>query len=330
MVEQSHEEMIQLVIGSRFRQVPKFIQRIAIGICNEVYRVGLEKQEVIVRLSPYDRFLMGSHDHIPKFKALGIRVPDILAEDYSKDLIPLSYQVLSKIEGQDLGQVIETLSERQLRDLAKEIANIFEKVRTIPSSNKFGVIWGGGDDEISDTWTERMKIWIEESKQRGLSTGVMDDEIVCIAENLYERYQSYFASVKPTTYYGDISSKNVMIHHGVFNGLVDLDGLTQGDPLEAVGRIKLSWYGTHYGDLYSTAIMDELELNQEQRNLVTMYALLNQISWACENGIQFNQNTKLVIDKEKELKDKDLIKKLTAELQHQMPYIKSNIRGEVQ
>lgn len=314
MAEQSHEGMIHLVMVSLFNQPPKYIRRIAIGICNEVYRVGLEKDEVIVRLSPQDRFLMGSHDHIPKFKALGIRVPDILAEDYSKNLIPFSYQVLSKIEGEDLGQVIEKLSDRQLQDLAKEVSNIFEKVRTIPSSDKFGVIWGGGDDEISDTWTERMEIWVEESKQRGLSTGVMDDEIAAIAENLYKRYQSYFSSINPTTYYGDICSKNIMINKGVFSGLVDLDGLTQGDPLEAIGRIKLSWYGTHHGKIYSTAVMDALDLDQEQRNLATMYALLNQISWACENGIQFNQNTKAVVDREKMHKDKDIIKKLADEL----------------
>lgn len=314
MVEQSHEEMIQLIMELQFKQLPKFIKRVAIGICNEVYQVGLEKEEVIARLSPYDRFLMGSHDHIPKFKVLGIRVPDILAEDYTKSLIPLSYHILSKIEGDDLGKVIETLSERQLKELSKEIANIFNKVKTITSSDKFGVIWGGGDNEISDTWTERMEIWVEESKRRGLSTGVMDDEIAGIANNLYQRYQPYFSSIKPTTYYGDICSKNVMIHHGAFNGLVDLDGLTQGDPLEAMGRIRLSWYGTRHGDIYSTAIMDELELNQEQKNLVTMYALLNQISWACENGIQFNQNTTTEVDEEKKYRDQAMIKKLASEL----------------
>lgn len=314
MAEKSHETMIHLITEARFNETPQYIDRIAIGICNEVYRVGLKEREVITRLSPHDRFLMGSHDHIPKFKALSIRVPDILAEDYSKNLIPFSYQVLSKIDGEDLGQVIETLSDQQLKNLAKEVANIFEKVSTIPASDKFGVIWGGGDDEISDTWTERMEIWVEESKKRGLSTGVMDEETAAIAENLYKRYQSYFSSIKPTTYYGDICSKNIMIKTGVFSGLVDLDGLTQGDPLEAVGRIKLSWYGTRHGDIYSAAIMDELDLNREQRHLAIMYALLNQISWACENGIQFNQNTKAKVDEDKKRRDRSMIKKLASEL----------------
>lgn len=312
--KQSHEQMIKIVIISCLGYVPKFVRRIAIGICNEVYDVGLENKEVIVRLSHHDRFLMGSHDHIPKLKAMGIKVPDILVEDYSKTEIPLAYQIQSKIEGQDLGEVIETLSYKQLRELAKEIAAIFNKLKTIPTNDKFGVIWGGGDNDVSDTWTERMRIWVDESSKRGRKTGVMDESMSILAEDLYSTYKSYFDSVKAVTYYGDISSKNVMIHNGVFSGLVDLDGLTQGDSLEAVGRIKLSWYGTHYGEIYTNAVMNEMGLNENQRKLVTMYALLNKISWTCENGIQFNQNTQPIVDREKEQADKAIIKVIAAEM----------------
>jgi RimJ/RimL family protein N-acetyltransferase/aminoglycoside phosphotransferase (APT) family kinase protein len=311
---QSHEQMIETIILLHFKQSPKFIRRMVIGICNEVYEVGLDDKEIIVRLSYFDKYLMGSRDHIPKLKTLGIKVPEILLEDYVRDLIPMSYQIQTKIEGKDLGQIIETLSTEQLKSIAKEVANIFSKVRTIPSSDKFGVIWGGGDNELSDTWTERMKIWIEESKQRGKSTGVMDSEMEDLANSLYESYRPYFSSIKPTTYYGDISSKNIMIHNGAFNGLVDLDGLTQGDPLEAVGRIKLAWYGADFGAFYTKTIMEELRLNMEQRKLVIVYALINKISWVCENGIQFNQNTNAVIDRKKERLDKKILKMLAAEL----------------
>jgi aminoglycoside phosphotransferase (APT) family kinase protein len=313
-IEQSHEQMIETIIAKHFKEHPKFIRRMVIGICNEVYEVGLNDREIIVRLSPYNKFLMGSHDHIPKFKVLGIKVPEILFEDYRKDIIPLSYQIQSKIQGQDLGEVIENLSDKHLMALAQEVAHIFKMVKTIPSSDKFGVIWGGGEDEISDSWTERMQIWIEESKQRGMKTGVMDSDMEALADNLYKRYKRYFSRITPTTYYGDICSKNIMIQNGIFSGLVDLDGLTQGDPLEAIGRIKLSWYGTRHGELYTNAIMDELELTLEQRELVTMYALLNKISWACENGIQFNQNTKAEIDQKKKQIDLAVIKMLAAEL----------------
>jgi aminoglycoside phosphotransferase (APT) family kinase protein len=312
--EESHEQIIHEIIKTQFGQVPTFIQRITIGICNEVYDVGLQDKEVIVRLSPYTNVLLGSHEHIPKFKQLGIKVPDILFEDYSKTKIPLAYQIQSKIPGMDLGNVIHSLTDEQLLALAKEVAIIFKKVKTIPASNQFGVIWGGGDNDLSASWTARMKIWIEESRERGFKTGVMDYAMSQLAETLYSDYKSYFDSVKPTTYYSDICSKNIMINNGLFSGLVDLDGLTQGDPLEAVGRIELSWYGTHHGTVYTNAIMDELGLDEKERKWVTMYALLNQISWTCENGVQFNLNTNPILDKEKEKKDKQIIILLAAEL----------------
>lgn len=312
---QSHEQMIKTVVASRLGCVPTFVKRITIGICNEVYEVGLENKSVIARLSPYNRFLMGSHDHIPKFRALKIKAPDILAEDYSRAQIPLAYQIQSKIEGQNLGAVIETLTDNQLKALAKEIATIFNKLKTIPTDGKFGVIWGGGDNDVCNTWTEWIRLWINKSIEHGKQTGILNENIARLAEHLYTHYKPYFESVKAVTYYDDISSKNVMIHNGVFNGLVDLDGLTQGDPLEAVGRIKLSWYGTHYGEFYTNAVMDELGLTQDQRKFVTMYALLNQISWTCENGIQFNQNTQPTVNKEKEQNDKALVKIIAAELQ---------------
>src|SRR5713101_2312488 len=96
--EQSHEQMIETIIMFHFGLMPHFITRITIGICNEVYAVGLDDKELIVRLSPYNKFLMGSHDHIPQLKTLGIKVPDILAEDYSRVTIPLAYQIQNKIE----------------------------------------------------------------------------------------------------------------------------------------------------------------------------------------------------------------------------------------
>lgn len=307
--EQSHLEMINIIIAHHFNEIPKSINRITIGICNEVYGVALSNKEVIVRLSPTDKYLRGSQLHIPEFKALDIKVPDILAEDYSQAFIPLCYQIQNKIEGQDLGLVIESLNQSQLKMLAHEIAVIFRKVKTLAVTAQFGVVWGG-DNDLSDSWSERMKLWVEESIERGKSTGVMDSEMESIATQLYRDYKTYFNSIKPTMYYGDICSKNVMIHEGVFNGLVDLDGLTQGDLLEALGRIKLSWFDTPYGDFYSNAIMEELALDKEQYQLVILYALLNQISWACENGIQFNQNTKPVVNWDKANKDKARIKKL--------------------
>ena len=60
--------------------------------------------------------------------------------------------------------------------------------------------------------------------------------------------------------------------------------------------------------------MDTLQLSQDQMEYVTLYALLNQISWTCENGIQFNQNTRAEVNEDKKRKDQSMVKKLASEL----------------
>lgn len=308
----SHESIIDVLVIKHFKEKPKSIRRMTMGICNEVYNVVLRDKEIIARLSSVDYFLKGSHYHIPKLKELGLNVPDILAEDYSKIDIPYSYQFLSKFNGTDIGLIIENLSDEQLKTIAKEISFVFDKTKTLPTSDKFGVVWGDFA-ELSNSWTERMRIWIDETIERGSRTGIIDKKLQLILINLYDRYQSYFDQLKPVTYLGDISSKNVMIHNGVFVGLVDLDGLTQGDPLEAIGRIKASWPGTHHGEIYTKAIMDAQKLDIGKRRMVLVYALLNRISWASENGIQFNQNTSTKVDSERAVRDKNAISILLKE-----------------
>jgi len=309
---ENHENLIIKVIQKYFGVIPTKIFRMTTGICNEVYTAVMPDREVIVRMSPYEKFLLGSHNNIPIFKSLGIKVPEILGEDYGKTIIPYNYQIQSKIEGRDIDQVISTLNDIELKNIAKEISNILNKVKTIPTTDKFGVVWGG-EGEFSDTWTKRMRIWVEESKERGKKTGVMDEKTSTLLKKLYDNNKAYFDTVKPVSYFGDMSSKNVMILDGKFNGLVDLDGYTQGDYLEGISRIKASWYGTSYGKIYTDALMDAQNLTPAQRKMVAVYALMNRISWACENGIQFNQNTKPVVNWKADKKNKRIIKILASE-----------------
>ena len=129
-------------------------------------------------------------------------------------------------------------------------------------------------------------------------------------KELYKTYLPYFDSVKSTLYFDDIASKNVLIQNGVFSELIDLNKVVYGNPLEAIGSIRASWYGTHYGDFYTKAVEGELGLTPEQRKMGTVYALFNPILWLSEAGITFNENTAAKIDQTKVRKDKKRIKKL--------------------
>lgn len=301
------------IIDKEFAETPRSIARMGNGICNEVFLVDTSEREVIVRLHTEARYMLGSHYHIPVFRALGIRVPEILAEDYTKSYVPFAYQVVSKIDGRDINDVIDTLTDDQLRAVAVEVANVFRRLREVPNNGKFGVLWGDGDDLV-DSWTEDIRRMSNVVMGWGAKTGILNEELAGILEWINLTYRSYFDGIEPVTYFGDICAKNVMIHEGHFSGLVDLDSLGQGDPLEAVGRIKASWYGTHHGRVYSDAVMDELDLSDEERCIVTTYALLNRTFWTMENGIEFNRNTSAKVDPAREKQDKMVVRALYEEM----------------
>lgn len=309
----THHKEISQIIQSHFGVEPESFSRLGNGICNEVYAVRADGHEVVVRMHKEPRYLFGSHKHIPLFRSKGIPVPEILAEDYSKAELPVAWQIQTRLAGRDIVDVIHALDDEQLKRIAAEIANVFCQLRDVPNDGRFGIRWGD-DDDLTDSWTADIARMTNVVIGWGTRTGLLDDEFEGILRRLNSEYKGYFESVKPVTYYGDICAKNVMVHEGRFSGLVDLDAIAQGDPLEAVGRIKASWYGTHHGAVYTEAVMNELALNAEERQLVTMYALLNRTYWTFENGIQFNQNTTSVVDEQKARTDKAVVRALYKEL----------------
>lgn len=313
-----HEEAIASISQKVLGVVPTSVARMGHGICNDVYSVSVGGRELIFRLKDQPRYLLGSHNHIPIFRCKGIPVPEIVAEDYSKSEFPFAYQVQTKLPGTDIKDVIHTLSDEQLRAVAGEIANVFIRLTDVPNNGKFGVLWGD-DRDLVDSWAAEVARVTKVVIGWGRRTGIMEPEFQDILLWINQNYKGYFDRVRPTTYFGDICQKNVMIHEGRFSGLVDLDSLAQGDPLEAIGRIKASWYGTHYGEVYTEAVMDALQLSPEARRLVTMYATLNRTFWIFENGIQFNRNTSPVVDRQKEAEDKSIVRALMKELVAEQP-----------
>ena len=318
MTVNKYNDAIERIAQKEFGTSPSNLTRMTTGICNEVYSVAIGDREYIFRLKEEPRYMLGSHKNIPLCRSKGIKVPGILAEDYSKTWLPLAFQIQNKLPGNDLRDVIETLSDDELKALGSEVANVFRQLSTVPNNGKFGVLWGD-DRDLVDSWSAEVARVTKVVTNWGKQTGVLDDKLVEVLAYVNSKYKGYFDRIRPYTYFGDIAGKNVMVHDGKFSGLVDLDSLAQGDPLEAVGRIKASWYGTRYGTVYSKSVMDALGLPEPQREIVTMYALLNRAFWTLENGVQFNSNTSRTVDREREAADKHAVAALLAELKGESP-----------
>jgi aminoglycoside phosphotransferase (APT) family kinase protein len=311
-MHESHTNILNKILEKEFGESSENIERMTTGLANEVYLVALSSKKVIVRLNTDPKQMMGSERHIPLLKSKGIKVPDILASDYSKSFVPFAYQIQTKIEGKDIGAVIETLSDEELKKLGAEIAHIIDALKVIPTNGKFG--WVGNDDTpLHNTWLEILqpnKI-IERNEQTGVVGQIYVDKYFTVLE----KFKSYFEQVPSTFYYDDMSSKNVLINNGSFAGLVDLDTMAYGDPLEVIGRIEASWFGTRYGQFYTNSVEDALSLTSEQREIVTAYAFFNRVHWLSERGIKFNANTSEEIDWKLVEADRKIIDSILAKIE---------------
>ena len=299
-----HENLVQKIIARHFAESPRDLIRKPIGLCNEVYEAVLAEQSVIVRIGVNSDNLKGSGKFIPIFKSLKILVPDILAEDYSRELIPYPYQILTKLEGNDLVEVIQDMSRSELDGVAKEIASILQKLSVLPTNGKFG--WFCIDDSgiTLKSQTDVVRTDIQGASAKMQNSGIYSLELAEKVQTVYQKYETYFQEVSSTLYFDDLNSKNVMVNNGVFTGLVDIDGMVYGDPLNAVGAMRANWPNTSYGDFYINTVMDALDLSSKQRSIVDAYAVFHRYSWMAENGQLFNANTRPGINTDKLEKDK--------------------------
>lgn len=311
-IKDLHHDLVEKIIYKHFNKSPEKIERMKVGLANEVYSVQVEGMEYIVRMNKKET-IKGSGKYIPLFKSKGIKVPELLAEDYSQEFVPYSYQILKKIEGVDIKKVISTLSEEELRNIAKEIVNIINKLNDIPTNGMYGFM-GVTERKLVPTMTDFVSSMLAKILERNAETGVVDKEYLTAFAEIVKSFEEYLKNAPSKFYFDDMSSKNVIIHNGKFNGIVDLDVVMYGDYLESIGRIKASWYGTTYGEFYTNAIMEELNLDEKQRRTVTFWALLNAIWWQSELGIKFNENSSTYIDPEKVEKNNLRIEGLIKEL----------------
>ena len=273
-----------------FGRAPVQIIRKTIGICNEVYEMVYESDSYILRMNQVKEFLYGTHKFLPLFRKMRIKTPSIIAEDYSKTTFPFCYQIQSKIEGDDLGVVIDKLSHEELRGIAREVSGIFDKFNALPATEGFGGLTGLKEDNYASFW-EVQENHRKNVLERNAIATVLDKETMELYDDLLADCKSYFEQVDSKLFYDDMNAKNVMIHLGKFNGLVDLDFLSKGDYLSALGSMITCWHGEEFGEIYINEIIKLQKLDSFQRKMTKVYAIFHMIGWTSEAAVRFNGNT---------------------------------------
>lgn len=258
-----------------FAELPKNISRCAVGQGNYVYIVGLSNRKVVVRCSEETDAYKDTIYWLERLETFDIPVPRVIGKGR---LSGYEYVILTYLEGQDIGNVYTELTADEKREIAKTVIDIQEKVALLRL------------EDIPAEWTWKAAFvddMLARAKERIISNGYFDPEKVERLMKAAEELDGYFAEVKPIAYLDDISTKNLLIHKGRVNGVIDIDWMGVGDKLTYVAMTNMALMNMGCDTDYVTYLLEAMHVTEEEKRAFAFYTLLFCVDFMGERGMWF-------------------------------------------
>ena len=154
-------------------------------------------------------------------------------------------------------------------------------------NNKFGSVYKYNDNSGFDTWKEFILDSLQISKQNIKKNNIFDTEKVDKLIQLTEKYNEYFNKIEPKAFLDDISNKNLIIYNGEISGIIDLDWMGFGDLLYFIGYNNMALLDMEVDTKYVDYMIQELKLNEFQKEIVLFYTLVFCVDFMSEKGQVF-------------------------------------------
>jgi hypothetical protein len=185
--------------------------------------------------------------------------------------------------------VVDRLPDNALRNLAARLSGLQAIVTSLPQGQGYGFAPSTDGPFPHRSWTACIAASLGRSRLRIREAGVVGEHHVDRAEAALDRHAAYFASVQPTGFLHDITTKNVIVDGAHLSGIVDVDDLCYGDPLFHVGLTRTALLANGHRAFYADAWIDLLKPHQEQAAALDFYTALFCIDFLGEVGRRFNR-----------------------------------------
>ena len=287
------------VVRRYLATTPQYISRFPTGLSHYVYDVRtMDGLQVVVRMGRPNQWqdieaAVRWHELlVPR----GVPLPALLAHSHPDDGGSFPFMLMERLPGCDLGDEYPALSIRQKQALARRMAEIQHAVAEMPPADGYGFARSYHDPTLHASWSEVVYGDLARSRARIEMAQVVSPTVVDRVEHVLAGYSRYFDSIAPRAFLDDTTTKNVLIHDGHLSGIVDVDWVCFGDPLFTLGLTLMALLELRYDTDYIEYWTDALELDEEQRAIVRLYAAVFCVNFLGEIGQQFNRETPIPAD----------------------------------
>ena len=277
------------------------VARFATGLDHFVFDVVIgDGRRVVARLSargpdPLRSAVAWSR----RLRPLGVPLPAILHADLGAEHTPFAALLLERLPGTDLGHVIDDLSPEALRSVAAGVVDAQRRTATLQPGVGFGYVAAADGPFPHASWSDVVAASLARSRQRIERAGVFNRECVSDLERRLNAHRPYLDRVEPVPFLDDTTTKNVLVDAGRLSGIVDVDVVCYGDPLWTLALTRMALLSGEHALTYTTIWEDLLDLNDQQRTILSFYTAAFCVDFMGEVGQLFNQAEPLAADPER-------------------------------
>jgi aminoglycoside phosphotransferase (APT) family kinase protein len=233
------ESLVRALAADVTGRPVRAVARMAYGHGSTTYRVdtdgGPVDAAVIVRTNPDPDIYAGTLANLDALRGLGLPVPSVLHADLTCSRYPFAYIVTDVFPGRDLGFELAGMTATQMTRLAEQIVGFERQVSRLPLGCGYGfkpIGAAGGHSRWIDAVRADQRV-ILGSADSGADCG-RDREFADLIVELrraLDRSSERLDEIEPICFLDDLTTKNVIVHGGVLQGVVDFDVVCYGDPM---------------------------------------------------------------------------------------------------
>lgn len=293
MITSSEERPTEIdacdIARSVYGKIPDSIRRFSAGIGHWVYDVRMPcGSKIVVKLGTADQRndFLGALHWSKTLRPLGVPLPEVFAHGEHRGL---PYVVLERLDGEDLGQVYNSLTLAERKSIAEEVCRVQQIVGAMPEGKGYGFVrlpW----EPCHESWADVIAASLARSRGRIETAGLVSTRPIDRVEAHAKRFHEYFRRVRPTPFLDDVTTKNVLVHARRFSGIVDVDWLCFGDPLFTVALTRAALLSSEAAPDYTDHWCKVLGVSSEQHRVILFYTAVFCVDFISELGQRFNDN----------------------------------------
>ena len=211
-------------------------------LINGLYVLRIDKSDHLKNVQGHDtRFEREAflYDLLPK---RGIPTPQCLGFDFSREITPEKYIIVSYIKGVSLSGGFKNLNEETQQNLSFQMGEVIKKIHSVAPEDLNGSELFGPKTGWKKLYEKEFSFYLEEAEE-ATKGKYFSPEIEEEIKKTYEQFQNKVSDLenKLKLVHGDFSASNIQVNDGKIVGIFDFEWSHIGDPLWDLQKFPINF-----------------------------------------------------------------------------------------